>query len=206
MNLPNKITVSRIFLVPVFMLFILPFPDWLLTSDLFKFINPQLTAIHNFMQNYGHILGAVFFLLAASTDGIDGYIARKHKMVTKFGIFLDPIADKLIIAAALIGLVQRNYVTGWAAMVIIGREFIVTGLRLLAAGEGIVISAGIWGKIKMVTQVVGVALMLLDNWPFSLFTSFRVDKFAMWIAIFATIYSMFDYLKKNIKLIDLKKS
>ncbi len=206
MNLPNKITISRIFLVPIFMLFIIPLPSWLLTSDHMQFIKPQLTAIFNFMKNYGHILGAILFLLAASTDGIDGYIARKHKMVTKFGIFLDPIADKLVITSALIGLVQRQSITGWTAMIIIGREFIVTGLRLLAAGEGIVISAGKWGKIKMISQVIAVTLMLLDNFPFSLFTTYRFDILFMWIAIIITVYSMYDYLKKNLKLIDLNKS
>lgn len=205
MNLPNKITISRIFLVPVFMLFIIPFPEWLLKSDLFNFINPQLIALNEFLKSYGHYFGALFFLIAALTDGVDGYIARKRKQITKFGIFLDPIADKLIIAAALIGLVQRNDVTGWAAMVIIGREFIVTGLRLVAAGEGVVISAGIWGKIKLITQVVAVTAMLLKNYPFSLFTNFRFDQFTMWIAIFVTIYSGYDYLKNNINLIDIKK-
>ena len=202
MNLPNKITLSRIFIVPVFMLFVIPFPNWLIEASLLSFISPQLKMMNNFIINYGNYIGAVIFILASSTDGVDGYIARKRKQVTKFGKFLDPIADKLLVTAALIALVQRNDVSGWAAMIIISREFIVTGLRLVAAGEGIVIAASKLGKIKMVTQIVAIAATLLKNFPFDQFTTFQFDKYAMFIAVIITIYSGYDYLAKNVKVID----
>lgn len=202
MNLPNKITLSRIFLVPIFMLFIMPLPDWLLQSSLLAFIRPQLLFINNFLLNFGNYIAAVIFIIAASTDGVDGYIARKRKMVTRFGKFLDPIADKLLVTAALIPLVQRGDITGWAAMIIIAREFIVTGLRLVAAGEGIVIAASNWGKVKTVTQIIAIVLTLLKNFPLDRFTDIRFNEYAMLIAVIVTIYSMYDYLAKNIKVID----
>ena len=131
MNLPNKITISRIVLVPIFMLFVIPFPDWVLNSSFLGFIHNELINLNNFIKNYGNFIAAIFFIIASATDGVDGYIARKRKQVTTFGKFLDPIADKLLTTAALIALVQRNDITGWAAMLIIGRDFVVTGIRLL---------------------------------------------------------------------------
>jgi CDP-diacylglycerol---glycerol-3-phosphate 3-phosphatidyltransferase len=205
MNLPNKITLSRIILVPVFMFFIIPFPEWLVNNSLLSFLHKDIVSLNNFILHFGNYIAAVIFIIAASTDRIDGYLARKNKQITKFGIFLDPIADKLLITAALIALVQRNEITGWAAMIIIGREFIVTGLRLIASGEGIVISAGKWGKIKLVAQVIAISASLLKDFPLSLITNFRFDKWAMLIAIFITIYSAYDYLSKNMKLINPSK-
>jgi CDP-diacylglycerol--glycerol-3-phosphate 3-phosphatidyltransferase len=202
MNLPNKITLSRILLVPIFMVFIIPFPDWVLNSTWLEFINPQLQTLNNYIINYGNYLGAIIFIVAAVTDKVDGYIARRRNLVTKLGIFLDPIADKLIITAALIALVQRNDVTGWVAMLIIAREFIVTGFRLIAVGEGIVLPADKWGKIKMVIQTVAVSLALLKNYPLSLFTAFQFDRYAILIAIIVTIYSGFNYIYKNRSVIN----
>lgn len=199
MNLPNKITLSRIFLVPIFMLFIMPLPDWLLQSAI---LTPQITAANNFLLNYGSYIAAAIFIIAASTDGVDGYIARKRKQVTRFGKFLDPIADKLLVIAALIALVQKNEITGWAALIIIARELIVTGLRLVAAGEGIVIAASKWGKIKTFTQIIAIVAILLNNFPISLFTSFPFDNYAMFVAVIITIYSGYDYIAKNIKVIN----
>lgn len=204
MNLANKVTLSRIFLVPVFMLFMIPFPDWVVSSEYLKFMRPQLVQINNFILHYGNYIAAVFFIIAASTDGVDGYIARKRKQVTNFGKFLDPIADKLLVTAALIALVQRNEMTGWAAMIIIGREFIVTGLRLIAAGEGIVISASNWGKLKTITQMVAIVASLLKNYPLTLFTDFHFDRWAMFVAVVITVYSGYDYIAKNINVIDFK--
>jgi CDP-diacylglycerol--glycerol-3-phosphate 3-phosphatidyltransferase len=192
MNLANKITISRIFLVPIFMLFIVPVPNWVL--DMFNGLS--------FINDYGKYVAAFIFILAASTDKVDGYIARSRNQVTKFGKFLDPIADKLLITAALISLVERNEVSTWAAMIIIGREIIITGFRLVAAGEGNVISAGWLGKLKMVIQVVAVVLALLNNYPFSLITAFPLDDVVMWIAVIITVYSGVDYIAKNANLID----
>ncbi|MCR4434419.1 MAG: CDP-diacylglycerol--glycerol-3-phosphate 3-phosphatidyltransferase [Clostridiales bacterium] len=201
MNLPNKITLSRVFLVPIFMIFVIPLPDWLLNGELLRFIHPQMLSINRFIVYYGNYIAAFIYIIAAITDGVDGYIARKRKEITRLGKFLDPIADKLLVTAALIVLLIRNDVTGWAAMIIIGREFIVTGLRLVAAGEGIVIAASKMGKLKTITQLIAVVASLLDNYPLSLFTSFRFDQVAMFIAVIITIYSGYDYYKKNINVI-----
>lgn len=200
MNLPNKITLSRIFMVPLFMFFILPFPQWMLEGNI---LQSQLKALNYFILHYGNYIAAVFFIIAASTDGVDGYIARKRKLVTKFGIFLDPIADKLLVTGALIALVQRNEVNGWAAMIIIAREFIVTGLRLVAAGEGTVIAASKWGKFKTVTQIIAISFSLVKNFPFSLITDFPFDRYLMLAAVFITLYSGYDYIKKNLNVIDM---
>lgn len=197
MNLPNKLTLSRIFFVPVFMFFIVPFPDWMLGGSL-SFIR----SLNDFIINYGSYIAAGVFIIASSTDVVDGYIARKRKQVTRFGKFLDPIADKLLVTAALIALVQSNAISGWPAMLIIAREFIVTGLRLVAAGEGIVIAASNLGKLKTITQDIAIVAILLNNFPISLFTTFPFGDYAMLAAVVITLYSLYDYIKKNIKVID----
>ncbi len=211
MNLPNKITFSRILIVPVFMIFVIPFPDWVLYSSLLEFVRPRMLQFNEFILNYGNYIAAVIFIIASSTDGVDGYIARKREEVTKLGKFLDPIADKLLVTAALIALVERNAITGggisgWAAMIIMAREWIVTGLRLIAAGEGIVISASNLGKIKTVSQMIAISFTLLNNFPISLiFPEFRFDRWAMLAAVIITAYSGYDYLSKNFKLINTKE-
>ena len=202
MNLPNKITLSRIVIIPIFMVFVIPIPGWMMEGSLFNFIRPQLISLNDFILQYGNYIAAGIFILAASTDGVDGYIARKRKLVTTMGKFLDPIADKLLITGALIALVQRNDITGWAAMLIISREFIVTGLRLVAVGEGIVISASYLGKIKTVTQIVAIAATLLKNFPLDLFTKFPFDRYAMLAAVIITLYSLYDYIKKHISILN----
>lgn len=205
MNLPNKLTLSRIFLVPVFMLIIIPIPQWTVDSSFLSFIHPQLEAINHFIINYGNYIAALLFFIAASTDGLDGYIARKRKQVTRFGKFLDPIADKLLVTAALIALVERNELSSWAAIVIIGREFIITGLRLVAASEGIVISASKWGKIKTVTQIVAILAVLIRDYLMTLLFNIPIDRFLMFIAVVATVYSAYEYIIKNADVIDYNK-
>ena len=139
MNLPNKLTMFRIILVPVLVVVLL--------------INIP----------YGDYFAAAIFILAALTDSLDGYLARRWKQVTRLGIFLDPLADKLLIMAALICLVQLGRIPGWIAIVIIAREFAVSGLRAIKAGDGIVIPASIWGKLKTLTQVIAVLLVILES-------------------------------------------
>jgi CDP-diacylglycerol--glycerol-3-phosphate 3-phosphatidyltransferase len=202
MNLPNKITLGRILLVPVFMFFVVPIPDWVVKSSMLGFMHNQLEALNDFIINYGNFIGAVIFIIASSTDGVDGHIARKRNMITKLGIFLDPIADKLLTAAALIALVQRYELTGhgvssWTAMIIISRELIITGFRLVAAGEGLVLSASKLGKLKTATQMVAITVSLLNNLPFSLFTNIAVGRYLMFIAVIITVYSGYDYIAKN---------
>lgn len=143
-----------------------------------------------------HLIAAVIFLLAASTDGIDGYIARKYNMVTNLGKLLDPLADKLLVSAVLISLVELGRCDSWIAIVIISREFAVTGLRQVALLEGKVVAASKWGKIKTVTQIVAISLLLLNNFPFQ-FVSIPLDDIAIWAAAVITIYSGIDYFVKT---------
>jgi len=201
MNLPNKITLLRILAVPVFMVFAVPLPEWIANSSILVSIFPHLPAINNFILKFGHYIAAIIFIIAASTDGIDGYLARKNKQITKFGIFLDPVADKMLVTTALIALVQRGSISGWVAIIIIGRELMVMGLRLVASGEGVVISASKLGKAKTMTQIIGISAALLQNFPLSIITDFKFDKFAMILAVILTIYSGYDYFVKNIKVI-----
>lgn len=191
MNLPNKISIARICLIPLFLLFILPYPEWLLGYKVFAFLS-----------SFGKYISAVIFIVAASTDAVDGYIARKTNQMTKFGKFIDPIADKLLVAAALFALVQINELSAWIAMIIIGREFLVTGLRLVAASEGVVIQASSWGKIKTVLQMSAIVATLIDNYPLSLFTQFPLDNVLMFLAVIATIWSGYEYFVVNHEFID----
>ncbi len=201
MNLPNKITVSRIILVPLLMIFLIPIPDATVNFPLLGYLKDEMLAFNRFVNGTGTYIAAVIFILAASTDGVDGYIARKHKLVTPLGKFLDPIADKLLITAALIALVQSDIITGWAAMIIISRELLVTGFRSIAAAEGQVIAANKSGKIKMVLQTVAVSVCLLKNWPFLLITDLPFDTYLMFIAVVVTIYSGIDFFVKNGKIL-----
>src|SRR5699024_7293529 len=136
MNIPNKITISRIFLIPVFMIVLsIPF-QW----GTWNIGNTELPV--------AHFVGALIFMIASGTDWLDGYYARKYNQITNLGKFLDPLADKLLVSAAFIILVELGLAPAWVIIVIISREFAVTGLRLVAAGEGIVLAASNMGKIK----------------------------------------------------------
>lgn len=171
MNLANRLTLTRIFLVPIFMI--------ILISKI----------------PYGKFIAAAVFVLAASTDGLDGYIARKKNMVTKLGKFMDPLADKLLVSAALISLVELREIPAWVAVVIIGREFAVTGLRSIAAAEGVIIVASKLGKYKTVSQIVAIAALFLENYPFSIW-KIPFGTMAMALAVFFTIWSGADYFLK----------
>lgn len=187
MNLPNKITLSRIFLIPLFMVFAIPLPKYL-------FINES---INLFFENYGITIATFIFLLASVTDGIDGYIARKYKMVTNLGVFLDPIADKLMVSSALLVLVELNKISIWVAFIIIAREFIVTGIRLIAAKENKVIAANNLGKVKTIVQIVAIVFALTNNYPLSLINNFPLYQILIIITITITIYSGWVYIRDN---------
>lgn len=145
MNLPNSLTLLRIFIVPLLVVVLLtPFSE-------------------NWFGVPRHILGVVIFLSAALTDYLDGHLARSRDQVTRLGKLLDPIADKLLISAALISLVENQLAPAWAVVIIIGREFAVTGLRSIAATDGVVISASRMGKFKMLAQVVTVSLLIVSS-------------------------------------------
>lgn len=143
-----------------------------------------------------HLVGALIFILASTTDWIDGHIARKYNLVTNMGKFLDPLADKLLVSAALIVLVELNYAASWIVIVIISREFAVTGLRLLLAGEGEVVAANMLGKIKTWTQIIAISALLLHNIIFEAI-HFQFDQLALWVAMIFTIWSGWDYFAKN---------
>src|SRR3954451_7047947 len=151
MNIPNRITVSRILLIPLFLIIMLVPFDWgdmhLLGADL------PVT----------HFVGALIFILASATDWVDGHYARKYGLVTNMGKFLDPLADKLLVSAALIILVELGTAPSWIVIVIISREFAVTGLRLILAGGGEVVAANQLGKIKTTAQILAITSLLLNN-------------------------------------------
>ncbi|WP_152669213.1 CDP-diacylglycerol--glycerol-3-phosphate 3-phosphatidyltransferase [Paenibacillus sp. DMB20] len=156
-----------------------------------------------FIQNYGVYIAAFLFAAAAATDKLDGYIARKYNQITNLGKLLDPLADKLLISAALILMVQHEMIPTWMAMVIIGREIVITGFRLVAASQQIALAADRYGKWKMVLQVTGICAVLLHNYPFQWFTGIPVDDILMISAVVITIYSGINYLIVNYKLLKL---
>ena len=169
MNLPNALTVTRIFLVPV------------------------LVALLLTRSEGGLYLGTAVFGLAVLTDYLDGYFARRRNQVTKLGILLDPIADKLLTTAAFISLVELNAVPAWMVVIIIGREFAVTGLRNVAAGRGILIPASGLGKGKMVSQVVAIFLLLLaTRYPVLAIPALV----ALWVVVLMALLSAIDYFRR----------
>ena len=177
MNLPNKLTMGRIFAIPVFIVV--------------------------FLMGY-HYVATVIFILAAITDMLDGKIARKYNLVTNFGKLMDPLADKLLVMSALICLAQIGDVPGWMVIIILGREFIITGMRQVAAAQGIVIAAGTTGKIKTITQMIAIPLLLLNNWPFSLLSfNLPMDTIFLWIALVMTVVSGTEYIVKNKQLFSM---
>lgn len=143
-----------------------------------------------------HLVGTILFVIAATTDWIDGYYARKYNLVTNLGKFLDPLADKLLVSAAFIILVELHLAPAWIVIIIISREFAVTGLRLILAGGGEVVAAGMLGKIKTWTQIIAITALLLRNWPFSLINLPLAD-IALYVSAFFTIWSGLDYFVKN---------
>lgn len=192
MNLANKLTLLRIFLVPIFVIFI---------------------AVK---IKYGTIIATLVFIIASITDKLDGYIARSRNQVTRFGKFMDPLADKLLVTAALVSLVELHIIPAWAAVIILAREFAITGLRSIAAAEGIVIAASWWGKIKTVTQIVAIIFALikatLDSMP-GIYGSLTyippffgiMTNITLYLAIIITILSGIDYFVKNKEVIRTDK-
>lgn len=184
MNVPNKITISRIFLIPIFIiLIVVPF-DW------------GEYSIGEYVLPIDHLVAAILFLIASFTDWVDGYYARKYNLVTNLGKFLDPLADKLLVSAALICLVELGLAPAWLVIIIISREFAVTGLRLVAAGEGIVLAAGQMGKLKTTLQIGAAGFLLLHHFPFS-YIGFPIGTVFLYAAGLITVISGVDYFVKN---------
>jgi CDP-diacylglycerol--glycerol-3-phosphate 3-phosphatidyltransferase len=147
---------------------------------------------------YGKYVAGIIFTLAAITDALDGYIARKNNLITNFGKFMDPLADKLLVCSALICFVEMHLMPGWIAIIIIAREFIISGFRLIASDSGVVIAAGWWGKVKTVVQIV-MSVMLTINLDYKFINILEV--ISVYLALALTIISMMDYLIKNRKLL-----
>jgi CDP-diacylglycerol--glycerol-3-phosphate 3-phosphatidyltransferase len=198
MNLPNKITMVRIFMIPFVLLFMLPV----------SFIGKD-SAWNVFIEDYGMLIATILFFIASLTDTIDGQLARKQGIVTNMGKFLDPIADKLLVTSVLIALVQINKISAIVAIIIICREFIVTGIRLLAADKNVVISASNLGKVKTVFQIIAIIIVMLEiqlsisfaNSPFSP-ALFTVSQVMVWVAVLLTIISGIDYMRKNMSFLN----
>jgi CDP-diacylglycerol--glycerol-3-phosphate 3-phosphatidyltransferase len=186
LNLANRITLARIILVPIIVFFLVVNLD-------FPPINiPSI----EFSITYNQIIATLIFIIAASTDGLDGYIARKRKMVTTLGKLLDPLADKFLVTAVLISLVEMDKIPAIIAIIIISREFAVTGLRMVALSDGKVISASKWGKWKTAVQITAIIALLINNFPFY-YLNIPFDMIASWVAAIITIYSGIDYFNKN---------
>lgn len=170
MNLPNKLTIIRILMVPVFVLFL-------------------LTELGG---RFNNLITLVLFVTASLTDLLDGYLARKNNLVTNFGKFMDPLADKLLVCSALICFVATKQLPAWMVIVIIAREFIISGFRLIASDEGVVIAASYWGKVKTTVQIIMIIALIIE-FPYALIIA--------WIAVILTVVSLVDYIVKNIQVI-----
>ena len=196
MNLANKLTIMRIILIPLFLVFIL-------VKDI----------------PYGSLIALLIFVLASITDKVDGYIARSRNQITNFGKFMDPLADKMLVISALIALVECGLIPSWMVIVIIAREFAISGLSMLAASEGLIVAASWWGKIKTVIQIAAtMALLLRLNYEQIGFVKEFFESNAvligfinyvpmtlMVLSVIATVVSGIDYFIKNRKVINYKK-
>lgn len=169
MNLPNKLTMFRVILIPFFIVFLLipitPYDKW---------------------------IALAIFIIASLTDLLDGKIARRYNLVTNFGKFMDPLADKLLVCSALICLIELDKIPSWMVIVIIAREFIISGFRLVASDNGVVIAASYFGKFKTTFQMAAVCLMIAD-----IVSLHIVTQIVLWIAVILTVVSLIDYLVKN---------
>ena len=175
MNLPNKLTIIRVCLIPFFV----------------------AALVFDHGNNYTmRIVANVLFIVASLTDLFDGKIARKYNLVTNFGKFMDPLADKLLVCSALICLIELGQLPAWVVIIIISREFIISGFRLVAADNGVVIAASYWGKFKTTFQMAAVILMIFNIPALTLVTNIVVV-----IAVALTIISLVDYVAKNIKIL-----
>ena len=180
MNLPNKLTVLRVCMVPVFVVFML----W------------------NGFGTASKYVAAAIFILASMTDWLDGYLARKNNLVTDFGKFMDPIADKLLVCSALICLVEKGALAAWIVIIIIGREFIISGFRLVASDKGVVIAASYWGKFKTVSQMIMISLLILH---FDLSVFVILEQIFIWLSLALTVISLMTYIWQNRSVLSMQE-
>lgn len=182
MNTPNKLTILRVILVPVFMAFMLAIPK--------SNMDPVYITV-----------SLALFVIASLTDTFDGYIARKHNLITNFGKFMDPLADKMLTTAAYLGLLCMDRASAWAIMLILAREFLVSGIRLVAAGDGTIIAASGWGKAKTIFQMVSIIaafLLMYENPICPVDTGILITQVLVWISAAITVISGAEYTVKNI--------
>ena len=182
MNLPNKLTLFRVVLIPFFVFFLLA----------------------PYFEGYGNYIAVAIFIVASITDFLDGKIARKYNLVTNFGKFMDPLADKMLVSSAFICLVAQNKIAAWIVIVIIAREFVISGFRLVASDSGVVIAASYWGKFKTNFQMFAIILLMLnlgENFPAYAGGIHIAEQILIYIALILTIVSLVDYLAKNIDVL-----
>ena len=172
MNLPNKLTMFRVILIPFFVFFLLA----------------------PYFEGYGNYVAVAIFIVASLTDLLDGKIARKYNLVTNFGKFMDPLADKLLVCSAMICLIELGLLPAWIVILIIAREFIISGFRLIASDNGVVIAASYWGKFKTTFQMLMVIVLLLN---FDIPAFKILGTVLIWIATILTVVSLIDYIVKN---------
>ncbi len=172
MNLPNKLTIFRVILIPFFVFFLLA----------------------PYFEGYGNYIAVAIFIVASITDFLDGKIARKYNLVTNFGKFMDPLADKLLVCSALICLIQLELIPAWVVIIIIAREFIISGFRLIASDNGVVIAASYWGKFKTAFQMLTVIVLIL-NIPNKVFII--LGTVLIYVSLALTVISLIDYIAKN---------
>ena len=177
MNIPNALTILRILLIPFFVIFLL--------ADI---------------TQYDNYIALFIFIFASLTDMLDGYLARKNKQITNFGKFMDPLADKLLVCSALICLIELGKIPSWVVIIIISREFIISGFRLVASDNGIVIAASWWGKIKTVSQMGMVILLIADfGGVFAV-----LETILIYLALLLTVISLVDYIIKNKQVLNMQ--
>ena len=177
MNLPNKLTLLRVLMIPFFVVALL---------------------MENGNNQTYSIIAFIIFVLASITDALDGYIARKYKLITNFGKLMDPLADKILVSSALIILIELGNISSWIVSIVIAREFIISGIRLIATEKNIIIAASPLGKLKTVSQMLSVILMLLSIKAISLITDLSI-----WLMCILSVISLLDYIIKNKKVLSL---
>ncbi len=179
MNTPNKLTIARMILVPFFVVFILT--GWGGESNRY--------------------ICLAIFVAASITDWLDGYLARKNNLVTNFGKFMDPLADKLLVCSSLICMIELDRLPAWIVIIIIAREFIISGFRLIAAENGVVIAANYWGKFKTVSQMIMIILLILDFG--GIFKT--LETIFIWLSLALTVISLITYIVQNKKVISMQE-
>lgn len=176
MNLPNKLTILRVIMIPVFVVF-------LLCNNI----------------PYNNLIAVVIFALACITDALDGHIARKNNLVSNFGKFMDPLADKLLVCSALLCFVALKQIPVWIAIIIVSREFIISGFRLIASDNGVVIAASKWGKLKTIAQMI-MSILLIVNFNNTFFNV--LEQIFIYLSLVLTVISLVDYIVKNLGVLN----